>query len=445
LCRWSENPTSARSFVCGLLVGLTFVLKPEFIFASLSMTGIALLARWRWRGLPRIRLFTYWLIGVLLPSALFATYFAQFLPLPRALAVTSQAWLSVFNPAFNRSPLAIRLIGLDHPWPRFLEGLAATVIACAVIFALIATMSVFQRNLANWLRWTVSAALVLAFGWLSFREINWLEIGKCLSGLTLIYFLVSLISFLVRDKRMDSNADAQRLRLLIASLALALMTRMFLNPRIYHYGFYQAALGALLVPAVMIGELPNWFRTKSRQARALGTIATLVIVLPGTAKLAIFSQNALRLKTEAVVSGRDLFYCFPPGMDEIGQLVDGVVNVLRDKARRETVTVLPEGESINYFARVRNSVPHACFYRGGMETETEAELVSDLEKQPPDWIVIVSRDMIAWGIERYGESSGAGQEVLRWVEQNYKKAAWAGGDPLDYRERGVIILRKSSR
>src|SRR5207237_6414575 len=122
------------------------------------------------------------------------------------------------------------------------------------------------------------------------------------------------ISFLVRDKRMDSNADAQRLRLLIACLALALMTRMFLNPRIYHYGFYQAALGALLVPAVMIGELPNWFRTKSRQARALGTIATLAIVLPGRAKLAIFSASAFRLKRGAVDSGGGRYYCYPPGV-----------------------------------------------------------------------------------------------------------------------------------
>jgi hypothetical protein len=45
-------------------------------------------------------------------------------------------------------------------------------------------------------------------------------------------------------------------------------------------------------------------------------------------------------------------------------------------------------------------------------------------------------------IERYGEKSGAGQEVLHWVEQNYEKAARTGGDPLDYREHGAIILRK---
>jgi hypothetical protein len=171
----------------------------------------------------------------------------------------------------------------------------------------------------------------------------------------------------------------------------------------------------------------------------------LAVVLPGIANLAKRSQDALRLKTEAVASGRDRFYCFPTGMRSTGEIVNAVTDVLREKASGETLTVLPEGESINYFARLRNPVPHACFYKGAMETQTEAELVTDLQKQSPYWIVIVSRDLIGWGIERYGEKSGSGEEILRWVEQNYKQVGSIGGDPLDYRERGAIILRKYSR
>lgn len=442
---WIKKSTPAGSFICGLLFGSTLVLKPEFIFAAGLMTCLAALARWRWQGLPGIRTLGAWMIGLLLPSALFAIYFVRFLPWTRALRVTSQASLSVFNRSFNSSPLAIRLIGLDQPWPRLADSLMAIALACAIIFALIGTTFLIERKFGSSLRLSVAGGLVLIFAWLGLRGINWEEIGKCLFGLTLIYFLIAVVSFLRNTEESNVVKQIRILRLLAASLALALMTRMFLNPRIYHYGYYQAALAAVLVPAVMIGELPNWFRTRSRQARALAAIATLAIVLPGTAKLAMRSQNALRLKTETVASGRDRFYCFPAGMDPTGELVSAVANVLHEKANGGTLTVLPEGESINYFARLRNPVPHACFYQGAMETETEAALVIDLEKLPPEWIVIVSRDLIAWGIERYGERSGAGQEVLRWVEQNYKKAAWAGGDPLDYRERGAIILRKSSR
>jgi hypothetical protein len=445
LFTWANNPTATRSFICGLLLGATLVLKPEFILAAVLMTCVAVFARWLWHDLPEIRVFALWMIGVLLPSAVFAIYFVQFLPWRRALLVTSQAWLSVFNPSFNSSPLAIRLLGLDAPWSRFVEVLIATGRACAVILVLIGMLFLFERNRQKWLRATIVGTLVLIFGWLGVREIEWEEIGKCLSGLTLIYFLISAVGFLRSAKQSTVDLNVRKLRLLFACLALTLMTRMFLNPRIYHYGFYQAALAALLAPAVMIGELPYWFRSSTRQSRGLAVIATFALLLPGAAHLAIRSQNALRLKIGLVGSGRDLFYCFPPGMDATGELVDAVINVLREKAAGQTVTVLPEGESINYFARLRNPVPHACFYKGAMETETEAELVTDLEKSPPEWIVIVSRDLIAWGIERYGETPGAGKELLRWVEQNYDKVAWTEGDPLDYRGHGAIILRKRFR
>ena len=80
-----------------------------------------------------------------------------------------------------------------------------------------------------------------------------------------------------------------------------------------------------------------------------------------------------------------------------------------------------------------------------METQTESELVDDLKKQSPYWIVIISRDLIGWGIERYGEKPESGQEILEWVRQNYKQVASIGGDPLDYRERGATIFRKYSQ
>jgi len=440
-----RNPGAARSFFSGLLLGATIVMKPEFIFAAFIMTGLAGLAHWTYRGLPKVSMVYSWLIGVALPTALFALYFSGSMSWSSALSAASRAWLNVFNPSFNRSPLTIRLLGLDHPWSRFVDGFIATAMACAVILALVGAMLLMERKLPIWLRLGTAIILVAIFAWLGFFVINWIEIGRCLSGLTLIYFLVLIGSFLRNAKRKSGPDFAVRtLRLVIAGLAVALMARMFLNPRIYHYGYYQAALAALLAPAVMIGELPKWFRT-GWHAAGVAAVGTLAVVLPGIANLAKRSQDALRLKTEAVASGRDRFYCFPAGMRSTGEIVNAVTDVLREKAGGETLTVLPEGESINYFARLRNPVPHACFYKGAMETQTEAELVTDLQKQSPYWIVIVSRDLIGWGIERYGEKSGSGEEILRWVEQNYKQVGSIGGDPLDYRERGAIILRKYSR
>jgi hypothetical protein len=47
--------------------------------------------------------------------------------------------------------------------------------------------------------------------------------------------------------------------------------------------------------------------------------------------------------------------------------------------------------------------------------------------------------------DRHRRDTRRGQELLRWVEQNYGKVAWTEGDPLDYRGHGAIILRKRFR
>jgi len=446
LAEWARMPTGARGFIAGLLFGATLVMKPEFILAALAMTALAALIHCKYRGLPRLYPVCYWLVGVALPTALFAFYFIWFMPWSRAIWSAGKAWLNVFNPAFNSSPLAIRLIGFDQPGSRFVAEAVAILFACLIIFGLGVVTRLADHNLSRRLLLPGGAAVIALFTWLGCCVINWIEVGRCLFGLALIYLIVSTVCLLRKPKSGQTDAPSRSdiLRLLIVGLGVALMARMFLNPRIYHYGYYQAALAAMIVPAVMITELPAWIGGSSR-ARTLAAAATLALILPGIAKLTARSQYRLQSKTLAVGVGRDRFYCLPTRIDPLGEIIGTLTDTLRDKARDETLTVLPEGEFINYLARLRNPLPHPCFYLGAMETSSETELVANFQRTPPNWIVIVSRDLIGWGIERYGEKPGGGQEVMRWVEQNYKQVVSLGGDPLDYRERGAILLRKYSR
>lgn len=444
LFRWVESPTGARSFLAGLLFGVTVVLKPEFILASTVMTCLARLAYWKRHGLLKASALFYWATAALFPTALFSCYFSCFMPWDRAISASSRAWLNALDSSLSSDPLQMRLLGLDQPWSRSMDQVVATLLACAVIFALAAAVVVAKRKLRGWLLLCGSAILAVTFGWLACCVVNWIEIGRCLFGLTLIYFLVSLGSLLRKPKQTDPDFDVRVLRLLIAGLATALMARMFLNPRIYHYGYYQAALAATLVPAVMIGELPAWLGAEWR-ARSVAAVGTLAIVLPGIANLAKRSEHRLQLKTMAVASGRDRFYCLSAQKDPLGQIINALTDVLRQKGNGETLLVLPEGEFINYLAYLPNPLPHASFYAGATSNGREAEIVKELSRNPPYWVVIISRDLIGYGIERYGEKPGSGEEILRCVEQNYKQVASIGGDPLDYRERGAILLRRYSR
>ncbi len=399
LVHWVDNPTRRRSFLVGLLFGLTVVLKPEFIVAGVLMMCVAFVARWRLRSVPQARTLFAGAAGAILPTALFSCYFSRFIPWSQAISAASLA-------------VAIVIWLSEREWrPR--------------------------------LRLPAIGLITAGFVWLSCRMVDWRQIGRCLFALALAYSLFCIVSFFGRT-RIQQNVVIVTGRALLGVLATTLMTRMILNGRIYHYGFYQAALAAALVPAVMIGELPIWLGGGWR-ARGAAALATLAIVLPGIAILANRSQHSLELKTLAIGSGRDRFYALPGRMEPIGEIINAVTGVLREKGEGRTLTVLPEGEFINYLARLPNPVPHAFFYAGATSNGREARIVKELERTPPYWIVIISRDLIGYGIERYGEKSGSGEEILRWVEQNYKQVGSIGGDPLDYRERGAIILRKYSR
>ena len=443
LAALNKKSTVTGAFLAGLLLGMTLVLKPEFILAAIVVTVLAGLAHWKCSDSPKLGIFFSWVLGALLPTTLFTFYFARFMPWGRAIAAASRAWLNALDTSLTADPLQVRLLGLDRAWSGLADQALAIAISSALILALGFAAMLAERKMPRWLFLCSGTALAALLGWLAWSLINWIEIGRCLFGLTLTYFLFSSGCFVYRCKHSDPDFDRRISRLLIAGLAVALMARMILSPRIYHYGYYQAALAALVVPAVMMAELPVWFRAGSR-GRIVAAVGTLIIVLPGIANLAMRSQHRYQSKTFAVASGRDRFYGHPPQTDPLGEIINSITDVLREKGQGETLTVLPEGEFINYLARLRNPLPHAFFYAGATSGGRETQVVNEMSRDPAYWIIIVSRDLIGYGIERYGEKPGSGSEILNWVEHNYKQVASIGGDPLDYRERGAIILRHYS-
>jgi hypothetical protein len=442
LLRWVEKADVIWSFFAGLLFGFTVVLKPEFMLAGGLLICLAVVARWKYRGAPPARVLFTWATSALLPTALFTCYFSFFMPWNRAMSASSRAWLIALDSSFSADFLEIHhLLGLDRPLGRLLDQALATLLACVVIFVLAVAVMLAERKISKWIVLVEAVLLAAGLGWLGCCVINWIGIGSCLLGLMLIYTFVSLVLFLTRPTPPNQDFGVPLSRLLIAILATALMARMFLNGRIYHYGYYQAALASAIVPAVLIGELPGWLGAGSR-GRSVAIIGTLALMMPGVVILAKRSQHALGLKTMAVASGRDRFYSFSPQIDSIGEVIDAVSDVLRKKGAGETLVVLPEGEFINYLARLRNPLPYSTFYAGATENGREEGVVKDLERHPPYWIVLISRDLWGYGIDRYGEKPGSGQEILRWVGENYKQVTSIGGDPLDYRQRGAVVLRR---
>lgn len=356
--------------------------------------------------------------------------------------LTCHAWIDIFaapNIIANNG-IFLNYMGLDEPWKNFIKHVCATLTACTLIAMIGGFAWLADKCPRKGLRYFFIGLLVVCLSWLSWFEIQWSQIGRCLLGLMLIYTSVCVIDF-IRSNSQVKNSDIQVIRLLLALLAIAMMFRMLLQGRIFHFGFYQASLAGLLVPAVLIGEFPQRL-CMGKWGRIVVIICILALLIPGVFKLATYSQHNLHSKTYIVGEGVDMFYSFPPQIDPAGVIVSEISKWLGHCPPGQTLVVLPLGETINYLARQQNPLSNFCFPPFCFKNEHEEGSVKNLELHSPDRIVIVSVGLSDFRIRRYGEKPGSGQLILQWVDKNYEIEAYVGGDPRKNKRGGVILKRK---
>jgi len=439
---WVEQATARRSFFAGLLFGLSAVLKPEIMLAAGIVTGSAFLVQ-RWLRRPlRPAAIGAWAAGVVVPTAAFAVYFSTKVPWAQASQFACRAWLNAATSTrFTGDPVQRGFLGFDQPGTHALEHAAATLVASLLIGLIAAGVWLADRSKENGRRVLVLGVGSVGLGLLAWFKLPWVSAGRCLLGLTLVYTVACGIT-LLRQNKTAANSTTTILRLLLALLAAALLSRMLLNGRIQQFGFYQAALAALLIPAVLIGEFPERFGV-GRWGRRVAAAGCLVLILPGVVFYAGLSRELLKLKTQSIGEGRDRFLTFPASLDPTGELIGQASGWLRAMpGGPRTLLVLPEGQMINYLARLPSPVAPFFFFSAATSGGREAAIVRDLEKSPPDWIVLVSRDLREYGVQRYGESPEQGGQILDWAGDRYEVAAAFSGDPLDIRQRGLMILKR---
>jgi hypothetical protein len=442
LFRWVQQPTLLRSSLAGALFGLSAVLKPEIMLAAGVVTVAAWAIRLYFRKSVPLADLAAWAGCAVLPTLAFAAFFSAWVPFKDAILLACHAWLNVVSSTrYTGETIQRGFTGLDHAGINLAIFVIATFGAMLIFAGMAGIATIAERVTSFWKRALLATLLAAGIAGLACFGIPWLSVGRCFLGLNIIYVLACVVRMIRRPKRgvLDRRLA---LRLLIALLATTLMVRMFLNGRIFHYGFYQAALAGVLIPAVIIGELPARLAL-GRFGKTVMLAGGLILLVCGVVKLGARSQCALSARTYAVGEAMDRFYSLPPAVDSRGEIVRIIEDRLAKGSPGQTLLVLPEGEMLNYLARMPSPLASYYFFTAALSGGREAILVKELSARPPDWVVIVSRDLREYGIERYGEAPGQGQLILRWVAANYKRELALGGDPLDVGQTGAILLRRA--
>jgi hypothetical protein len=425
LARWLERPSNWLCLSSGLLIGTAAVLKPEILFAAACTLATA-----AWLGRHQVGRWqvSCLMAGLVFPTIAFTAFFYRHVPILTALEYSSRAWLSVVaSTRFTGDPSQLAFLGFDQPLVRAWQHLTATgtALLCIAVAAGAAHFGDrFPRQRPVLLCATAATLLCVAT-----LFIPWDIAGRCLLGVLVLYAAVFRPS---------------GIRLLMTVLSLSLLARMALNGRLYQFGFYQAALATLTIVAVTVSELPDRLRL-SVAGRAALRFSFACVLVPGALTMILWSQQLLAQKTYSVASGGDRFFAVDPSRDKTGDFVNAVSSELRRIAPGQTLLVLPDGEMINYLARMRSPVAPAFFFSSATLGGREAGVVEDLRRHPPDWILLISRDLTEFGVRQYGEREGQGKLILEWTSSDYELAGSMGGDPLAPPDQGIRLLKRRTR
>lgn len=426
LLRWRRRTSVLLAGAAGLLLGLTAVLKIECLVAAALVTVAAMLVRWGGRQRIGWRETAAFGVAAVLPMAAFAVYFSFYLEWDDALATAAQAVVNaVLESRFLEERVQLQFTGFDAPWLHLRQHGLATGLTVLLLGAILAAARLAGREITlsqgwRWLGWAGGVLLAGLTAWVGWVSAAWEHgPGFALLGLTAIATGTAIWDWLGARRRGEDTAAAEA-RWLFGVLGIAMMLRMLLNGRVAHYGFYQAAVAAMVVVAGFAADWPRRI-SRDRATRAIASLALLMLVAGWTARIVITSVAVLNLRTLAVGEGPDRMFYFQSDVRVTAAVTKATIQFAKGRlGPKDKLLILPYGIMINYLSRREAPDGPTQYFAGPLAEGAEAELVGQLRQQPPEWVAVIDVNLSEHGLPAFGTGVGNGELLMRWVRADYK-------------------------
>ena len=411
LKRWLLRPSVLLLVILGLLWGLVFLTKFEVFLGLTSALAAAMLLDGLMTKKIGVSIRRLGLVLVIL--VLFFGIFLHQLMGGKVLEIILNRYIrAMLSPALTG--YYGNLSGLNTPHANVLLMLKSAWGYAAAIFTLIFVSGLVSRVKEKLTRQVIVAVLaggVVAAGFFLTSDSLWL----LFRALPLILMIMMVVTLRISLRKSLSRPDAVKLLLFfpMTVFSLVLLLKIILNAHVYHYGFALAMPGALLLAAGFVYYIPllgrgKWF--SPRICRVLG-LALLMAVVIGHLKWGDYYYNR---KDHTIGSGHDAFLAWNPHVFATPSMMNYAVEWIQNYTRpTDTVVVLPEGAMINFLSRRKNPMQDIEF----MPNMEEEKVINSFQKQLPNYVVVVFRDMSEYGAAFFGKDYGT--KVYQWIQDNY--------------------------
>ena len=433
---------TAYACVSWLLAGFILLTKVELflgLFASMVVTWIFILRAER----PNIkglfaRLAIYSLL-LIFPLILTGVYISQSSTFVKAITHILNPYLLIFHRGHSFSHLLTNIMGMDQPLAnasRMLLWLGIYVLVCLII---IATNHVLYRLTRRAMSLILPSALA---GLTTVPIVNATMRGNLPYfdyflplPIIVVAHVVYCFVRLRKSKQLSSAWHKDILSLSLSFFALVLLSRLFFNARIVHYGFFLALPGFLILLCLFFDTLPALMKRISGSA-AIGMVP--IVILTTCVLWSYFDRSlgVYQMANYPIRSNTEVIKTFA----STGRLIQDTINEIEAvMGQDKTLTPFPEGLMFNYLTRRESASTYTAFLPTFFAVFGDSILES-LQQRPPDFLLLVERSTLEYGYGYFGRDYAT--EVLDWIRQNYVEISQIGKEPFRGEGFGIVIMKR---
>lgn len=435
----------------GFCTGLVFLTKVEFFIAN-AATVVAAFACFctRRRRIGRAaQSFALFLCAAILPPLMFFLYFLRVENGHDSLRAVCFAWVPLLHVSVVKNSFYLWSMGLDDPGGNLRAmGIHFLFLTGVVLFyAVVFRYTEMLR--AKWFRagWSQPLLIQIVVPVIIIFSLPYLaglyDWRHCGASLPLLSACACVLTACYQKK--VPTAVKTAFPLLWSVFGLALLLKLGLYPRIWHYGFVLAMPAFAGAIYLFVWLLPQWLKERFSVPAVRFRMTMGLALLAGFASLFAQSQIAYAGKKMAIGQDGDRIIVSGPG-NEVGDESKAALEWIHQNIpTNATLAVVPEGAMFNYLTHHRNPTPCLFWDPNVMAVFGRSNMTAAFEKNPSDYIMLVDRNDGGLGAGYFGKSPDYGADVMGWIQANYQKELLLGKEPLQGKGFGIEILKRGSR
>lgn len=434
-----KNPGTRTLVLTGGLSGLVFLTKAEVFAAEFTavLTGLALfyyLSKPQDRAINSI----WFLLSFAAPSLFYAFYLTLHFSPGDAVKIIFSPWLYILKgDPLGLMPFYRWMMGVDAVLAN-IQSMALYALAIILILASVFLLNHWYREPSRKTKF-ITTTMMLSFPILTaayYQDIPWFQFPRALP-LIMIGFGAYLIFKLIREPGTPETRGKIISDLVFTLFALLLMLKIFLNVRIFHYGFALAMPAALVLVRIVTYELPCWASRLSGSCEVFNVATRTMLILFLSVHVWI-SAGFYSLRVFSVAEGKDTFFDFPTDISEHSGVIKASLEYINANiGASESFAAIPAGVVLNYLSRRDNPLKYTYYAPMWWKLFGEEPILNDLKKSRLPYILLFDLD---WDGLRFGRDYG--QSAYSWIAENYEQQIMFGAVPQKEGGFGVHILKR---